>query len=134
MSDELFRLSAGCTIAYRYGLNLILADERIDACGSSIPFVFGRMRVDGLIVEKVALRVEADHLAACAESRVESEYSLLPERSRHEQLLKVIDEDADSLLVRLLFGEVGELRLDAGLDKSLVAVLYGIPHQFGAAA
>ena len=86
------------------------------------------MRVDGVVVQQVALRVEAHHLAARAEARVDVQGALLPHRRGEQQLPQVLAEHADGLDVSLFLGGGQHLVLDGGVQQALVGILNGRIH------
>ena len=93
--------------------------------GRLASLVLGWMRVDRLIVQEIALRVEAGQLAARTEAGIDAQHSFLSQRRRQEQLPEVTGEDTDRLLVGLLFACLGELGLDGGLEQPLESVVDG---------
>ena len=84
-----------------------------------------RVRVDGRIVHEVALRVQDDDFAARAESGVDGNHALLPQRRRKEQLPQVFGEYPDRLVVGLLFGGREQLGLYRRSDEPLERVGHG---------
>ena len=91
--------------------------------------VDGRVGEDGLVVEQVALGVEAHHLTTGAESGVDAHHAFLSERCIHKQLAKILGEHLYGFLVGLFLAHGGKLGLDAGLQQTIVAVFYGLGHQ-----
>ena len=82
------------------------------------------MRVDGSVIEQIALRREADELAARAESRIECEYTFLSQGVLQQQLAEIRSKDAYSLSVGFLFRRGGKLRFDGRFEQPLVAILH----------
>ena len=89
----------------------------------------GRVGIDGLVVQQVALGIEADHLAAGTESGVDGQYPFLPQRRGQQQLLHVLGKDGDGRIVGLLFGRGGKFALDRGSQQSFVAVGHRLPYE-----
>ncbi len=94
--------------------------------------VDGRVGEDCLMVQQVALGVEAYHLAARAEAWVDAHDALLAQRSREQQLAQVLGKDADGLLVGLRLALSHELRLYRRQQQALVAVLDSLLQQSAA--
>ena len=111
---------------------MVVADHLLHVDGGLHAVVHRRVGEDGLVVEQVALSVETHHLAARAEAWVDAHHALLAQRCREQQLAQVLGEDADGLVVGLLLAQVRELRLDRGLQQSLVTVLDGFFQQLSA--
>jgi hypothetical protein len=84
---------------------------------------------DGLVVEQITLRIEADDLTACAEAWVDAHHALLTKGSAEEQLTEVIGEDTDGLFVGLLLAEGGKLGLNRRFEQTLVAIFDGFGHK-----
>ena len=123
VGDELLRFAARRTVADRDGLYIIGSDQLGHLGGRLASLVLGWMRVDRLIMQEIALRVEADQLATRTEAGIDSQDSFLSQRGRQEQLPEVTGEDSDRLLVGLLFASLGELGLDGGLEQTLESVV-----------
>ena len=91
-------------------------------------FAFWGMRIDGLIVQQVALCVETNHLASRAIPRVDAHYPFLSQRRSQEQLTEVSGKDTDGFLVGFFLAEGGKFGLDAGLQQTLVGITHGFFH------
>ena len=76
-AHQLFGFAACCAIADGYGFNMVLLDERREFSARARPFVAGLMGEDGVVVQQVALRIEAHHLASRSETRVNAHDALL---------------------------------------------------------
>ena len=87
--DKLFSLTAGCTITNGYSLYLVLLYQADEFARGARIVRLGRMRIDGLIVQQVALCIQTHHLTAGTVAGVNGEHALLPERGCKEQLLEV---------------------------------------------
>ena len=70
--DEIIRLTAGSTISYGYGLNLIFLEHLGYSHSSLHPFVDRRVGEDGLMVQQITLSIEADHLTTSTEARIDT--------------------------------------------------------------
>jgi len=77
-------------------------------------------------VQELALAVEADHLAACAEARVDGQDVLLPQRGRQQQLPQVVGKDADRGLVGAPLRLEADLRFHGRAQQAPVAVVDGL--------
>ena len=73
-------LAAGRTITDGDGLNLIFLDHLLDGDGSLCPLVDGWVGEDGLMVEQVALGIEAHHLTASTEAWIDAHHPFLSKR------------------------------------------------------
>ena len=62
-----------------------------------------RVGVYGLVVQQRALRIQTHHLATGPETRINAHHGLLPQRRRHEQLLKISCKNAYRLSIGRLF-------------------------------
>jgi len=100
--DKCFGFASGCTVADGDCFNLELFAKCLDhgCCGCDLSL--GAVWVDSIVVKQLALLVQADELAACAEARIEREHGLLAEWRGEEQLAHVLGEDADCFFVGLL--------------------------------
>ena len=94
--------------------------------------VHGRVGEDGLVVQQVALCIQAYHLAARPEAWVDAHHALLSQRCTQQQLSQVLRKHADGVAVGLLLAQAEELRLYRWLQQSLVAVFQGLGHQHAA--
>ena len=83
----------------------------------------GRGRIDDVVVQQVALFVQAHHLAARAESRVNSQHAFTSQRRSEQQLPHVLGKGLDGLIVGFLLGRRGKFGLYRGLDQALETVL-----------
>ena len=81
--NEFTRLAACRAVTDGDSFNLIVADhvEHMHLCLHDS--VDGRVGEDGLVVEQVALGVEAHHLTTGAESGVDAHHAFLSERCIH---------------------------------------------------
>ena len=126
---KLCRLSAGRAIAYSYGLDVIFLYHLLYLTGGHRCFVYRRMRENGLVVQQVALSVEAHHLAASAKARVDAHHTFLAQRSRQQQLAQVFGKHAYGLVVGFLLAHIGKLGFYRGLQQALIGIFYGLAHQ-----
>ena len=77
---KLLRLAAGGTIADGDSLNLVFLQHVLQVHGGLHAVVDWRVGEDGLVVQQVALGIEAYHLASCAEAWVDTHDTLLTQR------------------------------------------------------
>ena len=84
VGHEGFGLTAGCTVTDGDGLYLVLLYQLGELAGGEAMFAFWGMRIDGLIVQQVALCVETNHLASRAIPRVDAHYPFLSQRRSQE--------------------------------------------------
>ena len=89
-----------------------------------------RMGKYGLEMKKLALLVEADHLAAGTESRVYRHHPLPPDRRREKKLAQVGREDSDGLDVGLFLGFTDDFIFYRGAEKTLQGVFQGLFYLF----
>ena len=71
----------------------------------------GRVGEDGLVVQQIALCIEADHLTARTEAWVDAHDALLAQGGTEQQLAQILGENADGFVIGLLLAQVVELRL-----------------------
>ena len=57
---------------------------------------------DDIVMQEVALIIQAYNLTTCAEAWVNTHHTLLTKGTCHQQLLQVADKDADGFLVGFL--------------------------------
>ena len=86
------------------------------------------MRENDIVVQQVALGVQAHHLAAGAESGVDGHHALLPHRGRQQQLTQVFAEDLDGFDIGLFLGLSDDLAGDGGVQKALPSVIHSFAH------
>ena len=84
--DEVGCLARGRSVADGDGLNLVFADHLLDGHRRLHALVDRRVGEDGLVVEQIALCIEAHDLAACAEAWVDAHDALLSERGSQKEL------------------------------------------------
>ena len=87
------------------------------------------MRVDGLVVEQIALPVQANHLTPCSKSRVDGQHIFLPQWRRQQQLPKVLRKDPNSLLFGPFFGRPEELGLDRRANQPFVTLRHRLLYE-----
>ena len=76
--------------------------------------VAGRVGEDGFVVQQISLLVQTHHLAAGAESRVDTHDALLAQWRSEQELFEVLGKYTDGLFVSLLFAGGSQLVLNAG--------------------
>ena len=91
--------------------------------GGSLDVVVRGGGVDDIVVQQVALFVQADDLAARAESRVNCQHALAAQGRCEQQLAHILGKGLDGFIVGLLFGCRGKLGLYRWLDEALETVL-----------
>ena len=89
------------------------------------------MREYGFVVKEVALFVEADHLAAGPEARVNSKDAFLTDRRCEKELAEVLSEYADGLKVGLFLSLLYDLIRDGRFEKTLEGVVEGLVDLLG---
>ena len=89
----------------------------------------GRVRVEDLVVEQVALGVEAGDLASVGKSGVDGHHALLSQRGGEEQLAQVLGEDMDGLFVGLFLAQRRKLILNTRVYEPSEGVLHGLAHE-----
>ena len=73
------------------------------------------MRIDILIMQQIALRVETNNLTSGTESGVDGEHPFLSQRWSEKKLAEVLGEYANRFIVGFLFGLGGKFCLDRRL-------------------
>lgn len=127
--DKIPRLAARRAVAYGDGLD---GEVLHHACGrhSGLGTVaLGRVRVEDLVVEQVALGVEAGDLASVGKSGVDGHHALLSQRGGEEQLAQVLGEDMDGLFVGLFLAQRRKLILNTRVYEPSEGVLHGFAHE-----
>ena len=122
MINKVFRFAAGCSVADGDGFNFIGFYHLAEFGGRFTGFIDRRMRVDILIVQQVALRIEADDFAAGTESGVDGEHPFLSERRREKQLAEILRKYADSFVVGFFFGLGGKFCFDGRFEQTVICV------------
>ena len=87
--------------------------------------------VNDVVVQQLALPVEADNFAAGAEARVDGQHVLASQRRGQQQLAKVFREHADGFDVRTFLGLNPHLHFNRLPEQALVAVLHREAHLLG---
>ena len=123
--QEIFRLAAGSAVAHGDGFHLIGLYHLLQFGKRLFALVHRRMWVDILVVQQVALRIQAHHLTAGAESGVYSHHPFLPQGRCQQQLPQVFRKDADGFIVGTLLALRGKLGLDGRFQQTLVGILHG---------
>ena len=83
------------------------------------------MWIDYFVVQQTAVFIEAGHLAAVPEARVDGKRPLLPDRRREQQLLQILSENPDGLFVGLCLGFLDNLVADRRLQQPVEGILEG---------
>ena len=117
------------SVAYRHGLYLILAHHTLHGSSGLHTLAAGRMRIDDLMMHKIALGVKTCSLASIGKAWVDSHDTLLSKRSCQEQLTQVLCKDNDSLLVGLLLALRSKLSLDTGFQQTLEGIIDSLAYQ-----
>ena len=97
--DKVLGFTSSRAIAYGHRLDFVLVQESLQDVQRLHALATGRMGEDGLVVQEIALLVEAHHLATCAEPWVDAHDALLSERCGKEKLAQVGGKHADGLLI-----------------------------------
>ena len=101
VADEVGGLTTGCTVADGDGFDMIILHHLFHMNSGLHAVVYWWMGENGLVVQQIALCIETHHLAARAETRVDTHHALLAQRGGQQQLLQVVDEHVDGFLVGL---------------------------------
>ena len=132
VTHEVLSLSTSCSVADTDGLNAIFLDEILNGQHRLNALSTRGMREDDVVMQEIAFRIEADHLATCSEAWVNRHNTLLSEGRSHEQLFQIANEDSDGFCICFLLGRSTKLVRDAGLEQSLVTVLDSFLHSSAA--
>ena len=84
------------------------------------------MREDDLVVQQVALFIQADHLASRPETRVDGHDALFPDRGGQQQLAQVLAEDPDRFNIRLRLRLLQDLSRNGRLQQALIGIVHGL--------
>ena len=118
-------LAAGRAVADGDGLDLKFTNHSQQRLRCFARFARrGGGRVNDVVVEQLALPVEADDLAAGAEARVDGQDVLAAERRGEQQLAQVVGEDADGFGVGAFLGFDPHFHFNRRPEQTLVAVLH----------
>ena len=79
--------------------------------------------VNHIIVQQVALLIQADDLTAGAETRVNSQHAFVAQWRGEQQLTHILGKSINGLVIGFFLGCCGKFGLNRGLDQSLEAVL-----------
>ena len=126
--DKRFGLAARGPIAYRNCFDVILFAKRRyfrrAGCGHAIALV----GIDNVGTLQLALLVETDNFAPRAESRIDCQHVLAPQRRRQQQFAQIVREDSYSFGVGPLSRRSENLRSHRGRQKPLVSVTSSFFH------
>ena len=114
--QETLRLATGCTVAQGNGVNLIGLGERLDFLGGARDIVVRCGGINHIVVQEVALLVQAHDLAAGAEAWVDSQHTLAAQRWSKQQLAHILGKSLNRLIIGFFLGRGRKLRLDRGFD------------------
>ena len=78
------------------------------------------------MLQEIALRIQAYHLAASPETGVDGHHPLLSHRSGQKELAEVLSEYADGFDIGLLLGLADDFSADGRLHEALEAVVDGV--------
>ena len=126
--DEIFCLTACRSVADGDGFYLIGLNHLAEFGSSFSCFVHGRMRIDILIMQQIALCIEADNFTSRTESGVDGEHPFLSQWRGEKKLTEVLSEYPDGFLVGFFFGLSGKFCFDGGLEQTLVGIDCGFVH------
>ena len=87
------------------------------------------MRIDDLMMHKIALGVKTCCLASIGKAWVDSHDTLLSKRCCQEQLAQVLCKNNDCLLIGLLLALSCKLSLDTGFQQALECIIDGLAYQ-----
>ena len=76
--QEVFRLTAGRTVADGHGFDAVSFHHLLDLLCRFFRLADGWVRVNVLVVKQVALRIETYHFATCTEAGIDTHDALLP--------------------------------------------------------
>ena len=132
VGHEGFGFTAGGTITNGDGFYLILLHQLGELSGRKYMFALGRMRIDGFVVQKVSLCIEAHHLTSGAIARVDAHDTLLSQRRGEQELAQVAGKYTDGFFIGLLLAQGSKFGFDARLQESLVSIQYCFFHLLAA--
>ena len=127
LADEVLRLTAGRATADGNDLNAVLLYP-IGHLGKGL-HLFGhrRMRENDIVRQQIPLRVQAHHLAARPEARVNGHHAFLAHGRCQKQLPEVLPEHVDAFCIGLLLGLADDLSGDGRVQEALPGVVHGLP-------
>ena len=123
-----FCLSAAGAVSHGDGLYLEFPAQVLGGMPRLLSPALVQQRVDGFPVQQLSLPVQADQLAARAETRVQGRHVFLTQCRGQEQLTKVAGKHSNRRLVGPLLDDVAGLGLHGGGKQPLVAVVDRQPH------
>ena len=128
VTHEVLCLATSRSVANADSLHAIFLDEILNGQHRLNTLSTRGMRENDIVMQEIAFRIEADNLATCSEARVYRHHTLLSEGRSHEQLFQITNEDSDGFGICFLLRRSTKLVRDAGLEESLITVLYGFLH------
>ena len=128
LPHEVFRFPPGGAAADGNDLYLIFVHQ-IGHFDDGIHFLgYGRMRINDVVGQEIALLVQTHHLAAGAETGVYGHHALLPHRRRQQQLPEVLSKHLDALFIGLFLGFPQDFAGDGRVQETLPGVVHSLPH------
>ena len=121
-TDELFRFAACRTVADGDGLDMVLLNEGGEFETRTGILILGRMGIDGLVVEQIALTVETHDFTSRTETGVDAHDALLTQGSGEEQLLEIAGKDLNGFFIGLRLAASGKFGLDAGFEQTFIGI------------
>ena len=109
---ELRCLPARRTVADGDGFDVVVIDHLFHMQFGLHPVIDGRVGEDGLVMEQIALRVEANHFATRAESGVNAHHPFLSQRCGQKQLPQILRKHQDGFLIGLFLANSSKLGLN----------------------
>jgi hypothetical protein len=97
--EHIHRFSAGGAVAHCNGLCFKAIYQGLQDVLGRPDIRLGRVRIDGVVVQEVARSVEANDLAACAETGVYAHDAALAQRWRQQQLAEIDGKHLNGLFV-----------------------------------
>ena len=125
---KLFRLATGRPVADGDGLDGILFDQGREFARGLCPLVARGMRINGLIVQQSALRVEAHDLASRPVARVDGQHAFLTQRRCQQELAQVGRKHTNGFFVSPLLAPGCKLCLDGRFQQAFVSIGHSRSH------
>ena len=122
-------LTTGCSVAYSDGFYLIGFYHALHRTGGFYTFRLWRIRIDGFVMQQIALSIQTDHLATGTEARVDAHHTLLPQWWGKQQLAQILRKDLDALFIGLFLCHGSKFRFDGRFQKALIAIGHRLTNQ-----
>ncbi len=129
--DQGLGLPPGRAVAHGHGFDFVFFAQELDFQGFLFRPADARVQIDGVMVEKLPLTVQAGHLAAGPVPRVDAHNAPGAHGRGQKQLPQVVGKHPDGFLVGPLPGHDPDFGLHGIRKQALVSVFDRLTHQQG---